>query len=828
MLSKIRFYNLVIFSFIFCFLFNHAAAQPVHRYIKISINSSREEILRQINIGSTQLRFDEQSTAKNKRMKNYINNSLQETNEKRIWYHPNDIIWTEDFEGSFPSEGWQLKGDPTWDQEFNPFPYNIYYIHVNEADISSAWCAGGGSKGVDSRYNDYPNNCNSWMISGPFSLKNIKSAEYIFRFGLDIPPGDGFGYLVSIDGEEFHGFFYYGWDVQIRSIDLNNVPGLGDLTGRDSVWVAFAFVSDASGTSWGVFIDDIQLVGSSWEELSFGQRNHLRSIFFLDENTFWVVGYGNDEDDSVWDAYAIVKTTDGGLTWKYQTCVESFGRMELESIFFIDQNIGWAVGEAISSNNDHYGIILKTTDGGTHWEHQALFDSGAIRDVHFVDENNGWVVGESVKILNTTDGGESWFEQDCGQFTGMLFALDMVNENVGWAAGPDGAICKTTDGGETWVSKNVWSIDFSDIDFIDENKGWAVGMRSDGVFMTTDGGETWEHKWFDLVRSDQGFHSVHFVDENHGWAVGKYGLIVYSDDGGQNWYFQSSGKVNKSDFRSVYFINENTGWIVGGDGTILKTSNAGRLQAGIVLEQVARPVISPRIGYYPPSLDVNLTSTTLGATIRYTLDNTEPTLSSPTYSTPITLDESSNTILNAKAWKDPIEPSKNIKAIYINAHDIEVSLPTLNEASGNQVIIPVNIGDVTETYVIGYEFTINFDPSVIRPMHPEYLWPPFEPNHDTSGTLSAEQGWSVTGFPYEDSLSITAWSSSAGLSPMRGAGVLVNLLFQAIGATGESSPLTFSSFEFNEGVPAAITTDGSFNITTGMADERIRTGAKLP
>jgi len=81
---------------------------------------------------------------------------------------------------------------------------------------------------------------------------------------------------------------------------------------------------------------------------------------------------------------------------------------------------------------------------------------------------------------------------------------------------------------------------------------------------TTDGGATWkavEAK----VRST--LLNVQFVDDNNGWAVGRGGTILRTSDGGAIWIEQESG--TKQNLYGLYFIKK-IGWAVGGDGMLLR------------------------------------------------------------------------------------------------------------------------------------------------------------------------------------------------------------------------------------------------------------------
>ncbi|MEJ2507086.1 MAG: YCF48-related protein, partial [Ignavibacteriaceae bacterium] len=78
----------------------------------------------------------------------------------------------------------------------------------------------------------------------------------------------------------------------------------------------------------------------------------------------------------------------------------SVNSSDLYSVNFIDESIGWIVGD----NN----TILKTTDGGETWITLTTGTEGYRNySCYFTDINNGYVVGNS-RIRKTTDGGISW------------------------------------------------------------------------------------------------------------------------------------------------------------------------------------------------------------------------------------------------------------------------------------------------------------------------------------------------------------------------------------------------------------------------------------
>ena len=90
---------------------------------------------------------------------------------------------------------------------------------------------------------------------------------------------------------------------------------------------------------------------------------------------------------------SIQKTTDGGLTWFLQTPpnVSSF---IIRSISVINKDTIWMGGTAyISVGGNYYGVLIKTTNGGTSWGYQIpnlAIVSRRYKNVNFINANNGW------------------------------------------------------------------------------------------------------------------------------------------------------------------------------------------------------------------------------------------------------------------------------------------------------------------------------------------------------------------------------------------------------------------------------------------------------
>ncbi|MGJ5814377.1 hypothetical protein [Paludibaculum fermentans] len=114
--------------------------------------------------------------------------------------------------------------------------------------------------------------------------------------------------------------------------------------------------------------------------------------------------------------------------------------------------------------------ILRTDDGGRHWLEAPIervpvanrAGAGWVAppiNLHFLDGNDqiGWIGYENGEILKTTDGGQHWQQLvrkdeiwsrivGFGHWGWVYFAT----ESIGWTLGGQGTLFETRDGGTTW------------------------------------------------------------------------------------------------------------------------------------------------------------------------------------------------------------------------------------------------------------------------------------------------------------------------------------------------------------------------------------------
>jgi alpha-tubulin suppressor-like RCC1 family protein len=122
------------------------------------------------------------------------------------------------------------------------------------------------------------------------------------------------------------------------------------------------------------------------------------------------------------------------------------------------------------------------------------------------------------------------------------------------------------------------------------------------------------------------------------------------------------------------------------------------------------PTIAPAAGTYTSEVSVTL-SALAGATVRYTLDGTDPTTTSPTYNGPFSVTTTST--VKVRGWHPDYSPS----AVASTAYVIKVAAPTLaptggNYSSGQLITAATATPGATITYTLNGIDPVQSDASV--------------------------------------------------------------------------------------------------------------------
>lgn len=193
----------------------------------------------------------------------------------------------------------------------------------------------------------------------------------------------------------------------------------------------------------------------------------LTDLSFADQNIGWAVGQ--------WGV--IIKTTDGGETWRIQRSDISVDQ-PLFSVYFRNSNNGWAVGL--------WSLMLRTTDGGAIWSTVQLppppGEKRADRNLNkiFADTKGDlFVACEQGWVLRSIDGGNTWAYLKTG-YSGSFWTGVALQDGTLLVGGLRGTIYRSTNGGANWLAaQSAFKSSVTDIVQLDDRSVVAVAL--DGV-----------------------------------------------------------------------------------------------------------------------------------------------------------------------------------------------------------------------------------------------------------------------------------------------------------------------------------------------------------
>lgn len=174
-------------------------------------------------------------------------------------------------------------------------------------------------------------------------------------------------------------------------------------------------------------------------------------------------------------------------------------KLALDSLQNISSDIPDAVYADLTFTNEQTGYaithsrIMKTTDGGLHWNTVTLPATIPLKKIQFTSNQIGYIMGGDDKhgvLVKTTNAGQTWNIINLDMATEIPAGMFFISDNIGFITGKK-LFSKTTDGGLTWTSLNTVGIGrFYDINFKNSREGMVTAEQ--GIYLkTTDAGMTW-------------------------------------------------------------------------------------------------------------------------------------------------------------------------------------------------------------------------------------------------------------------------------------------------------------------------------------------------
>jgi len=171
--------------------------------------------------------------------------------------------------------------------------------------------------------------------------------------------------------------------------------------------------------------------------------------------------------------------------------------------------------------------------------------------------------------------------QEDAQLTDVMF----IDQQTGWAVGDRGTIWHTTEGGAHWhLQSSGVEHRLESVQFIDESIGWAAGgfshpyaQATSGIVLhTRDGGRTWKQNDKILLPY---LRQIKFFDAKHGWAIGQPSAMFASglfttEDGGRSWTPVATAAGGES-WLAGDFVDASSGALAGARGALAVTGHRG-------------------------------------------------------------------------------------------------------------------------------------------------------------------------------------------------------------------------------------------------------------
>lgn len=323
--------------------------------------------------------------------------------------------------------------------------------------------------------------------------------------------------------------------------------------------------------------------GSTWVPINFmtDSQSDVNGVFAKSASEAFFVGGGG----------YIRRTTSGGNTFEWP--IHGL-HATLNSIFFYDNQKGWACGEKTN-------VVLRTTDGGTTWLmpqgttmsaawSQKLSVSATVRGNTFVISpfnKNTLYCALGTRVYASYDRGETWTQiatLPAGGSKVNSFYISPKDSNLWVAAyGAPDRIVRSTDRGVTWVT--TIQNDFSEYGMPLEMDGshpdtLYFGPENGYFYRSTDFGLTWPDSTRPNFRSPCDIVVVRDKPEviwvGDGVTGSGNGQMFRSGDGGQT--FQLIYTVSGSEIPTVVgsSLDNNLGYATAwGSGGVRKTVDQG-------------------------------------------------------------------------------------------------------------------------------------------------------------------------------------------------------------------------------------------------------------
>jgi photosystem II stability/assembly factor-like uncharacterized protein len=385
-------------------------------------------------------------------------------------------------------------------------------------------------------------------IGGPGTiLCNGDAAWVMFHGGAGMSHGAYLVYRTLDGGRTWAPMLVSGWGTppELNKLGLPSIdayPGPFDaLDANTAFFLGFCGPCESIGTASITRTTD---GGRTWQHDNIAFVRQASALSFVDARHGWITAGAR-----------ILATADGGKTWHQQ--YPAGGPGPAQALAMVNERTGFGLGASGDA-----GALLATHDGGQTWSQIAELPLTGVRQppeqpsltLSFPDEQHGWAIPRDGRLLRTTDGGAHWevapLPAGKSAVSGVAFSTPVAG--CVQVMGADGSLSvySSSDGGSTWtqapavggaaacaggVIGQAWrgspppgvSGRWSVLDARIDGSAWVTVEGSNKLWATRDSGKTWrQYTWPD----DLGLLAVSLSSVGPGqvWAVTVDGHLLRS------------------------------------------------------------------------------------------------------------------------------------------------------------------------------------------------------------------------------------------------------------------------------------------------------------
>lgn len=219
------------------------------------------------------------------------------------------------------------------------------------------------------------------------------------------------------------------------------------------------------------------------------------------------------------------------------------------------------------------GSIVYSDDHGAHWTRANVPTHALLTSVYFVDDQHGWAVGHDMLILATHDGGRNWSQQYAApQESRPLLDVWFRTPREGYAVGAYGAMLATTDGGTSWRSIQNPEDDRHLYTLLGlPDGGLLVAGETGTVKRSGDQGQTWQPVTTPYPGSFFGLLQLH---DGTLLLFGLRGHILRSVDQGRQW--EEIPSPTQASLMGGTVLGNGHVLLVGAGGSLIESADAGK------------------------------------------------------------------------------------------------------------------------------------------------------------------------------------------------------------------------------------------------------------